>query len=176
MAPDVVESTWERLAVLGCVLTVAGSVPAWFTLRLDPVLAALVDEPEKITRGGLEGDGILTLTFALVVVAALVYANYRDETGPGWKTAVVTLLSGIGAAGLAVIAYVDLQGLRDQLAAYEAEGGANATVAQNLSVDVHTALYVVIVGGVLVFLAGALGTMRELRRADRPEPGPDEPA
>lgn len=175
MAPDVVESTWERVAVLGCVLTVAGSIPAWFTLRLDPVLAALVDEPEEITRGGLEGDGTLTLTFALVVVAALVYANYRGEAGPEWKAAVVTLLSGIGAAGVAVVAYVDLRSLRDQLAAYEAEGGANATVAQNLSVDVHTALYVVIVGGVLVFLAGALGTVRELRRADRPETEPDDP-
>jgi hypothetical protein len=176
MAPDVFESMWERVALLGCGVTAAGSVPAWFTLRMDPAFAALVDEPEEISRGGLDGDGILTLTFALVVVAALGYANYRSDTGPGWKPAVVTLLSGIGAAGLAGIAYLDLQSLRDQLAAYEGEGGVNGTLAQNLSVEVNTALYVVIVGGALVVLAGALGTVRELRRADTPGTDADDPA
>lgn len=168
MAPDVFETWWERLALLGCVVTAAGSVPVWFTLRMDPALAALVDQSEEVARGGIEGDGILTLLFVLVVVATLGYAAYRTDTGPGWKAAVVTLLSGVGATAIAAIAYLDLRALRDQLARYERQGGINGTLAENLSVDVHIALYAALAGAVIIVVAGLFGTIRELRRADRP--------
>jgi hypothetical protein len=169
MAPDVFETTWERLALVGALVTALGSLPVWFTLRLDPTLAELLDEPEQFTRGGIEGDGILTLLFVVLVVGTLVAATYRTDGGPGWRSGVVTLLSGVGATLLAVLAYLDLQSLRDQLAEYEGQGGANETLAESLTVDVHLALYVVLVGSVLVALAGLLGTVRELRGEETAE-------
>ena len=165
MAADVFETTWERLALLGCLLTAVGSFPAWFTLKLDPALATLVDEPEQIARGGIEGDGVLTLLFALLVVGTLAVVTYRTDDGPGWRS------SGIGATLLTVLAYLDLQALRDQLAEYESQGGANQTLAESLTVDVHAALYVVIAGSILVTLAGLLGTVRRLRAQEATQTG-----
>ncbi|MEF8784527.1 MAG: hypothetical protein V5A45_01250 [Haloarculaceae archaeon] len=169
MAPEVFEKTWERIALLGCLVTGAGSIPVWFTLHIDDGLAALVDQPERITRGGIEGDGVLTLTFAAVVVVALVFATYRTDAGPGWRTSTFTLLSGLGALILAVLAYLDLQAIRDRLTTYEAQGGINGTLAESLSVDVHIALYTVMAGSTLIVLAGLAGTVQEIRAEDGPE-------
>ncbi|WP_340099781.1 hypothetical protein [Salinibaculum salinum] len=168
MAPEVFEKTWERIALLGCLVTAAGSIPVWFTLRIDEGLAALVDEPERITRGGIDGDGVLTLTFAAVVVVALVFATYRTDTGPGWRTSTFTLLSGLGSGVIAVLAYLDVQAIQDRLATYESQGGINGTLAENLSVDVHVALYAVMAGSALVVLAGLVGTVQEIRAEDGP--------
>lgn len=168
MAPEAFEKTWERIALLGCLVTAAGSIPVWFTLRIDEGLAAPVDQPERITRGGIEGDGVLTLTFASVVVVALVFAAYRTDTGSGWRTSTFTLLSGLGSGVIAVLASLDVRAIRDRLATYEAQGGINGTLAESLSVDVHIALYVVFVGSALVVLAGLFGTVQEIRAEDGP--------
>lgn len=169
MAPELFEKTWERIALLGCLVTAAGSIPAWFTLHIDQGLAVLLDEPARITRGGIRGDGLFTLLFAALVVVALVVAAYRTESGPGWRTSTLTLLSGLGSGVVAGVAYLDLRAIRDRIAAYEAEGGINGTLAEGLTVEVHTALYAVLVGSALIALAGLLGTREEVRAEEGPE-------
>lgn len=160
MFDDVLPTTWSRIAIVGSLVTAVGSIPTWFTLTIQPELAALLNEPETITRGGLGGDGSLTLVLAALVAVAVLIVSYRSPSGAGRKTAALATLGGIGAAFLAFLAWADFQDLQDTLAEFASGNAIEASVAEAMTAEMHVALSVVALGSLLLIGAGILGLVR----------------
>lgn len=160
MTDELLQNTWARIAIVGSLVTAVGSIPTWFTLNIQPELAALLNEPETITRGGLGGDGALTLVLAALVGVAVLVVSYRSSSGAGRKTAALSTLGGIGAAFLAFLAWADFQDLQDTISEFASGNAIEATVAEAISAEMHVALYIVALGSLLLIGGGILGLVR----------------
>ncbi|WP_290811672.1 hypothetical protein [Halovivax sp.] len=136
---------WGKLALAGSAIVALGSVRPWVTLRRA--------EAADITAGGLSGDGVASLFFAVLVAATVLVVAYRSDAGPGRYSAWTTLFSGI-TVGLLVYGVYSTG--RSDMRTFAASSGAGDVVA----LDVHASLFVVALGGVLLVAAGVVGLLR----------------
>ncbi len=144
---------WATLALVGSGLLALGSVQPWITLTVSENLATAIGVPPRETAGGLGGDGLTSLFFALLVVAVVLFSAARSSTGPGRGTAGLCLFSGLAVGFVAYAVYADARATRDRYARVDVE----ATIA----LDVHASLFVIVLGALVLASSGAIGLVRE---------------
>lgn len=160
MDPIPFEQAWQRTAFSGAVTTAIGSIPVWITMTVPSSVAEASAIPERATRGGVGGDGLLTLLLAVLVVGLLVRSSRREESSPSRTTGVITILVGALSAVTAAVAYQDASNLRPTVVALEDAGIVASGSTDAVVVDVSVALWVVVVGGLIVVAAGVMCLLR----------------
>ncbi|WP_254861707.1 hypothetical protein [Halovivax gelatinilyticus] len=144
---------WAKLSLVGAGLLVLGSFQPWITLDVSETVATTLGVPTEETAGGLGGDGVTTLFFALVIAGVVLFYAARSESGPGLRTAGLSLFSGLVVAIVAYAVYADARATQDGYAAAEIEG--------TVSLELHASLFVVALGAIVLVASGAIGIKRE---------------
>lgn len=90
--PETTQQTLPRLPLAAIGLVVIGAAGPWVTLG-------------SFSKGGLEGDGVITLVLALVAAGVLLLAHFRGRRAP----VVVVGICGLLALAIAIIDIADVQ-------------------------------------------------------------------
>lgn len=138
---------YEKITVVGILLTALGSSMAWLTVEATPDAASRLDDVEAGTTvfTGLEVNwGEITLYLAIFVAILLVLVLWRYH-GPGRMTGLLIMLVGLIAAGVAVVGMV-LTGLIF----------APAGEIEGITVDVGLGIFVTLLGALLLLSGGIL--------------------
>lgn len=146
---DAVTGRWRAVTLLGAVAVALGSVPRWFTVERDPDYAAAVGQPEVEAVGGIAGDGLFTLVFAVVAILAVLVRSTRPDEIPRVRAAVAAAIAGLAAAVISGWSYYAWW--TDQ---QDVDGGVAAGLE---SAEPHLALYAVLLGAAVVMFGGGLG-------------------
>ena len=127
----------EKIAICGAGITVLGAFLPWIELG-DPA-----------SQNGIDGDGVFTLGFALLVAGIVVVRNWRKVD----KGAVVVL--GLLTLGIGVL-YIS-----DPSAGVDMEGTGAFGQALADAMEPGLGLYVTTLGGLGMTVGGVLGIQNE---------------
>lgn len=154
------DRTWERLALIGAGATALGSIPVWVTMTVAPSVAEATTIPEHSTRGGIVGDGTLTVFLAILTVGVVIRSARRDH--PRWTTSLLVVVAGALSAVTAAVAYRDARVLQTNLESLESADVITTTSAV-VTTNTSVWLWLVLGGGLSIAASGLVPLFHALR-------------